>query len=118
MSIFTPYVVQIDGISQSLNAVVSFIEDHAFKVGEIISLRSSRPFGMWEVNNKQCKVLATTSDTVTVDLDTTNYTAFFFPPVGEVQFVAVAVPSGSGVIPGSVPATVTLFDVFDNVPTS
>lgn len=116
MSTFIPFTINITGITNAQRAVVSFASTHNFVVGEIIALRSSRPYGMYEVNNAHTRVIALTSDTVTTELDTTNFNTFVYPPSGTVQIVAQAVPSASGVVPGEYVATVTLQDAFDNVP--
>ncbi len=54
---------------------------HGYNTGEIISLRCTPAFGMSEVNNLQGQILAidTTLNTVTVDINTTSFTAFAFP---------------------------------------
>lgn len=116
MSTFVPSVIDIIGINNAQTATITFATDHNFFLGEIISLRSSQPYGMFEINNKQAKIISLTSDTITVDLDTLRFNAFVYPPVGTVQQVAQVVPSASGIIPGQYVATVTLEDAFDNVP--
>lgn len=116
MSTFVPYLVEINAISNAQNAVVGFIENHAFSVGENVSFRTSKPYGMVEINNLIGLVLAITSNTITVNIDTSFFTPFVYPPIGTVTYVAVAVPSSSGIIPGSNPSTVNLEDAFDNQP--
>lgn len=113
---YTPFIMNIIGISNAQYAVVDFGTSHPYSTGEIISFRVSRPYGMVEINNKQSKILSLTSTTITVNIDTTNFNTFIYPPVGEVVVPAVTVPAGSGVIPGSIPPTVNLEDVFDNQP--
>lgn len=121
LSTFTPYLCDITAVTNSYPSTITFLQDHGFKLGEFISLRSSTPYGMVEINNAQVKVLSSTSNTVTVDLDTTNFTPFVYPPIGKVQYLAVAVPSASGTDPTinlvTQSATVILDDAFDNVPT-
>lgn len=116
MSSFYPSLSYITNISKALQAVVTFDDEHDFTDGEIISLRSSRPYGMYQVNNMQSRVLSHTSDTVTLEIDTRNFTTFVYPPVGEVVYPAIAVPSASGIIPGQYTPTMNLEDAFDNVP--
>jgi hypothetical protein len=114
---FIPYAVEINSISNAQKAVIGFVEDHAFTLGENVSIRSSQPYGMTEINNLVGHVIDLTSDSITVDIDTTNFRPFVYPPVGKVVFVAMAVPASSGIIPNYYPPTVTLEDAFDNVPT-
>lgn len=113
---FYPSFSYISGITNAAPAVVTFTSPHDFTVGEIIGLRSSRPYGMSEVNNLSVLVLATTSTTVTLELNTTSFTPFVYPPVGLVTYPAMAVPASSGVIPGAIPPQTNLTDSFDDIP--
>ena len=112
---FVPAYSLIFDITQAQNAVVTFRSPHTFVVGEIVSFRVSRPYEMYQINNQQGTVIASTTSTITVDIDTTEYDEFFFT-VNPVQLPAMCVPSASGIIPGSTPPTVCLEDAFDNVP--
>jgi hypothetical protein len=116
VSTFFPHIVEINSISNSQYAVIGFIEEHNFTLGENVSFRCSKPYGMVEINNRMGRVLELTSDTITVDIDTSNFSPFVYPPVGTVVEVALAVPSSSGIIPELYPPTVTLEDAFDNRP--
>lgn len=114
---FVPNLSYIIDISNEQNAVLRFSTNHDFTDGEYISLRVSAPYGMVEMNNRQARVLSHTSNTVTVGIDTQQFTPFVYPPVDTVVVPAVAVPAGSGIIPDSNPATVNLQDAFDNIRT-
>ena len=116
MSIYVPYLSNIIGITNSAEAVVTFSSPHSFTNGEIISLRVSKNYGMYEVNNKQARVLSHNSLTVTLELDTLGLNTFVYPPTGTLVYPAVAVPAGSGIIPGQYTPTINLEDAFDNVP--
>ena len=118
MSTYVPYLSNILGITNAQQAIVTFTSPHSFSDGEIISLRSSRPYGMYEINNLKARVLSITSNTVTLELDTTSFNTFVYPPVGQVVYPAVAVPSASGIIPGLYPSTVNLQDAYDNEPSN
>lgn len=113
---FVPRIAEVVDITQAVNPVVTLASIHDFVIGEILSFRVSKEFGMFEMNNKEAKVLAHDDFTVTIDLETTTFSPFI--NAGPfVQNPALAVPSSSGVIPGStfsVPRT-TLEDVFDNL---
>lgn len=106
----------ITGISNAQFAVVTTATDHFFTDGEIVSLRVSQPYGMVEINNKQVKVLSHTSNTITLDIDSSNFNAFLFPVAG-LNTPPVVVPSSSSIIPRLYPYTVSLFDSFDVRPT-
>ena len=116
-STYTPYVMNITGISNAQQAVVSFGTTHPYSLGEYVSMRVSKPYGMVEMNNQQALVNELDSTTITIDIDSSAYTPFVYPPVGEVIYPALVVPSASGIIPDSNPATINLQDAFDNEPT-
>lgn len=116
MSDYYPHYGIITDISNELNAVLTFTVDHDFTIGEIISIRCSPPYGMVEINNRQSKIISITNDTVTTEIDSTNFTPFVYPAVGEVQVLAMAVPSSSGIVPDSAIPMTNIQDAFDNVP--
>lgn len=113
--IFLPRFRYVTDISNAQSAVVTCSEDHDFTVGQYVSFRVSKPYGMVEINEKRAKVLAITNDTIIIDLDTLNFNSFVYPVSGKTT-PPVVIPAGSGVIPDYYPSTVTLFDVFDNRP--
>lgn len=123
----------IANITQAAQAKVYFTERHDFTAGEIVSFRVSSAFGMDEINNVQARVLsvvnedpsaATPESSITLDLDTSGFTAFAFPTSAVAAAgvsPAVCVPSSSGVVPFNGSATVAqqppgtnLLDAFDN----
>ena len=114
---FVPAFQYISDITNAEECVVTFTADHTYTVGEILSFRVSSPYGMFQLNNQTGLVLAVTSTTVTMDIDTRNYSAFV-TPVTAGQYPALAVPAGSGVIPGAIPPHTTIYDHFDNVPST
>jgi len=125
---FYPRWRYIANISQAAQAVVSFTEKNDFTPGEIVSFRVSSAFGMDEINNLPARVLSVTNSgtvsSITIDLDTSGFTAFTFPTSAVAAAgvsPAVCVPSSSGVVPFNGSATVAqqppgtnLLDAFDN----
>jgi len=123
-----PRWMYIANITQASQAVVYFTTQNDFTPGEIVSFRVSSDFGMDEINNKQARVLSVTNSatvsSITLDLDTTGFTAFTFPTSAVAAAgvsPAVCVPSSSGVVPFNGSATVpqqppgtNLLDTFDN----
>ena len=119
------YIANID---QAAQAVVYFTSKNDYTPGEILGFRVPSAFGMLEMNNRHARVLSVTNSTtessVTLDLDSSGFTAFDFPTSAEAAAgvsPAVAVPSASGVVPdnGSAsipqsPVGVNLLDAFDN----
>ncbi len=113
---YTPYGLSIIGITNTQNAVIDFGTAHPYTLGELLSFRVSKPYSMVEMNNRQGKVILSTSTTVMVDIDTTNFNTFVYPPVGVVEVPAQALPAGSGIIPDQYVPTMNLEDAFDNQP--
>ena len=115
MSIFVPPLRNIINISNAKNCVITFSEEHFFKLGEIVTVKSSKPYGMQEINDLSSRVIGLSFDTITLEIDTLNFTSFVFPPVGVVQIPAQIIPSGSGIKPLEYTPTVTLQCAFDNL---
>ena len=123
-----PRWAYIANISAAAQAVVHFTAKNDFTPGEIVSFRVPSEFGMSEINNQQARVLSVTNSatvsSITLDLDTSGYTAFAFPTSAVAAAgvsPAVCVPSSSGVVPlaGSAtnpqqPPGTNLLDAFDN----
>ena len=118
----------IANITQATQAIVYFTGKNDYTPGEILSFRVPEAFGMQQIFDKQARVLSVTNSatvsSVTLDLDTSGYTAFAFP-TSAVALAgvspAVAVPSSSGVVPFNGSATIpqipegtNLLDAFDN----
>lgn len=118
----------IANITQAAQAVVYFTQTNDFTPGEIVSFRVSSAYGMDEINNIEARVLSVTNSStvssITIDLDTTGFTAFAFPTSAVAAAgvsPAVCVPSSSGVVPNNGSATTpqeppgtNLRDAFDN----
>lgn len=115
--IFYPTFDYIANISNSLLGVLTFFAPHTFTPGEVLSLRVTPEFGMIELNNQEVKVLSATTNTVTIDVDTTNFIPFVFAGIN-VRIPCIAVPAASGVIPNAYPAQTNLLDTFDHIPPS
>ncbi len=110
-----PQLAYIIGISQALKGVITFSANHDFTIGEIIGLRVAPEFGMIQLNNMEVRILASTSDTVTVDVDTLGFNPFIYAGT-TVQRPCIAVPSSSGLVPNSMPPQTNLQDAYDNLP--
>lgn len=118
----------IANITAATQAVVYFTAKNDYTPGELLSFRVPSEFGMQQMNNVQARVLSVTNSStvssVTLDWDTSGYTAFAFPTSAVAAAgvsPAVAVPSASGVVPDNGSATVpqipegtNLRDAFDN----
>lgn len=109
---FIPNLQYITNITQSSPAIVTFNDNHNFTLGEWISFRVPPPNGMIQLNNQKARIISLTPTTVTIAVDSLDFYPFIY--VQDPQIPCVAVPAGSGIIPGT--GTVTLEDAFDNQP--
>lgn len=109
------YINAIAVASDPTQATVTFTADHDFTIGEIVSFRVRSQFGMYQINNLKGVVLATTSDTITVDIDVSGWDAFDYSALNTSGTTPpVCVPCCSTKVPGSDPPTVNINDAFDN----
>ncbi len=122
----------IANITKATQAVIFFTEKNDFTPGEIVGLRipviSNAEPTMTEANNLDVRVLSVTNSatvsSITVDLDTSGFTAFAFATSATALAgvsPAMVVPSASGVVPFNGSATIpqqppgtNLLDAFDN----
>lgn len=129
---FYPRYGIITGITQANPCVVSVTTDSDFTIGEEVSFRippstSSPAFStMSQLNNLKGVVTAvtpstaSTQSTVTVNIDTSGFTAFVLPTSAQAAagstggIVSLIVPAGSGVIPNQNPPGMNILDAFDN----
>ena len=116
MSMFVPQFSLIESIELGQQTVVTFTAPCDFTVGEIVSFRVSPSSGTRELNNQQALVLNVTSDTITVPINSINYTPFIYNTENSLVFPAMVVPVGSGIVPNAMPPQTNLKDVFDNIP--
>jgi hypothetical protein len=109
-----PTFTYISAITNQKNAVVTMTADHDFTDGEIVSFRVGKQFGMPEINNKKTRILETTSDTITTDIDTSTWGTFSLDNIDTAGTTPpVCIPSSSGVIPNNFIPTVNIKDAFD-----
>lgn len=101
--IFYPRRRFIVEITQASQAVVRFSVAHGYSVGDVIRFHVPSEFGMQQINGRIGRVAAvsTTNNTVTVDISSSNFSAFALPatanatgnfahvvPVGELGFTS------------------------------
>jgi hypothetical protein len=89
----------ITKIAQGNTTDISFSTTHNIKVGQVIAISIPKIYGMTELNGKRLTVTAidTTAavNTVTVNINSNNFTAFTYPTNAEVPFSpAMVVPFG------------------------
>jgi hypothetical protein len=95
-------------ITNATEAKIYFTAKNDFTPGEIVGVRVSSDYGMDEINLQEVRVLSVTNSatesSITVDLDTSGYSAFVFPTSAVAAAgvtPAVVVPSAAGVVPNS-----------------
>jgi len=101
-AIYQPKQRVITSVSQAAQAVVVFAAPHNFTVGQEVRFKvptvtAGVAYGMVELNNVQATVTAISvaNNSITVDVDTTGFTAFAFPLTANVPFSpAQVVPVG------------------------
>jgi hypothetical protein len=90
---------------------------HDFTVGEKVTLKVPSQYGMTEANNKTATVTAVTTYTVTLDLDSSGFTAFALPDSATYAAgvtPATIIPAGSGPFPSGNPPYVSTDAAFDS----
>lgn len=102
----------ITGITAASSAVITMSVTHGFTVGQLVRVVVPSVFGMTEINGLTGTVTAisTTNNTITVNIDSSGFTAFAFPtsataaagitfaqvvPVGEAATNSVSQPFGN-----------------------
>lgn len=94
---WTPSSYFITGISQAANAVITLSVAHNLEIGERVVFNIPAAFGMSQLNGLRGQVVDfdNAANTVTVNIDTTGFTAFAFPVSGAVPFTfAQLIPFG------------------------
>jgi hypothetical protein len=77
--IWQPQSCLITKITQAADAVITTSVDHGYVADQLIYLSVAPQFGMSEAAGKITKIKSVTANTMTVELDTTGFTAFAFP---------------------------------------
>jgi hypothetical protein len=95
--IFYPRRRFITNITQAAQAIVTLSVTHGYTVGQRLTMVVPSQFGMTQMNGRQVRIVAinTTTNTITIDVDSTAFTAFAFPASAAVPFTfAQTVPFG------------------------
>ncbi len=141
---FLPNTLPVAYITQATQAVVYFFRQNPYTPGELVDFQIPTAYGMTQLSNLTAKsgsgpfssnpagaarVLSVTNSatvsSITIDVDTTGFTAFQFPTSAAFAggaSPAVCIPAGSGVVPLNGSATIpasppgtNLADTFDNL---
>lgn len=79
LPLFAPREQIITGISQANPCVVQLSETHDFVVGSVVRIVVPAAYGMIQLNDVQATVTAITATSITLNLDSTAFTAFAYP---------------------------------------
>ena len=78
-------------ITRAQKASITFSENHSYTVGDVLYIRVPFDFGMTEIDSKEVKIISVSQPSVTVDIDSTNFTNFTIPANPETNsFAAMA----------------------------
>jgi hypothetical protein len=90
-------VQTIASITNDPFALLTTVDDHGYVAGMIVNFLIPPQFGMIELNGQNIQVLEVTSNTLKLNVDTMNYTAFAYPnPLPNAFTPPSVVPSSSG----------------------
>lgn len=95
-SLVTKPQITITGITKAVNAVVT-VPAHGYQIGATVVFSGVE--GMVEINGLRGKVLSVTTDTITIDLDTTGFSTF----TGDTGGIAGDANGGTGGEPAPPP---------------
>jgi hypothetical protein len=90
-------VQTIASITNANPMVVTTVNNHGYVAGMDITFLIPVAFGMTQLNNINAQVLQVTSDTLTVDLDSTHFSVFAYPsPLPSAYTPPSVIPNASG----------------------
>ena len=96
--IFYPRWRFIANITQAASAVITTTVSHLFTVGQVVRFTIPAVYDMVELDGLQGSITDITAGTITVDIDTTAFTAFSFALPADVPFSpAIISPIGEDV---------------------
>lgn len=72
-------VQTIASVTQSNPMILTTTKDHGYVAGMMVTFFIPNQFGMVELNSKNVQVIEITNDTLTINLDSTNFSVFSYP---------------------------------------
>lgn len=79
-SYWQPQSYQIVAITQGPKATITTSQDHNYLPSQLVYVNIPRMCGMSQLNGQSCTIESVTANTMTVDVDTTYFAQFAFPP--------------------------------------
>jgi hypothetical protein len=90
-------VQTIASITNANPMVVTTVNDHDYPAGVMVTFLIPNQFKMVELNGLNVQVLSVTSDTLTINLDSTNFSVFSYPsPLPSAYTNPSVIPNSSG----------------------
>lgn len=87
----------IESITNSFPMIVTTIQDHHYVAGMRVRFNIPSMFGMVQLNGVEAQVISLTNNTLTVNVDSRNFTPFSYPsPLPEAYTPPVIIPDASG----------------------
>lgn len=84
-------------ITNSYPMIVTTALDHGYVAGMDVTFKIPTQFKMTELNNVIAQVLSVTNDTITINLDSSNFSVFSYPsPLPSSYTPPVVIPYSSG----------------------
>jgi hypothetical protein len=80
--IWQPQALTPIAITQAAQAVITTSINHGYVAGQEVLLTVPADFGMVQADGKIAEIVSVTANTMTIDLNTTGFTAFAFPASG------------------------------------
>lgn len=88
---------QISSITQANPMVVTTSNNHGYVAGMKVTFLIPGMFGMTQLNGLNVQVLSLTPNTLTINVDSTNFTAFAYPsPLPSAYSIPTVIPNCSG----------------------
>lgn len=87
----------IASITNANPCVVTTESNHNYNPGMMVRFLIPTMFGMQQLNVITCQVISTTNDTLTLNIDSTNFSLFSYPsPLPSAYTVPSVIPNSSG----------------------
>ena len=101
-----PRTMYVTKVSKATSAVVTLSEAHSYVVGQLVHFSIPSTFGMKELDQLTGRITAVGTYTVTVNIDSSNFTTFAFPASTAsptATLFATMAPAGQQVIASGTP---------------
>jgi len=106
----------IQSISNSFPAIITTVFHHNYPAGLRVRFNIPSIFGMIQLNTLEVQVLAITNNTLTVNVDSSNFAPFAYPsPLPEAYTPPVVIPDASGAYLPPLPLLYGNQDSFEGV---